>query len=565
MTLRTFVTIPDSPASFGAPFPSWLTGQREMVEYVLGAEVKHVVLQAGMGRGKSVVAIATAALLEGKRVCILTTSKALSDQYAQDFSSMGYALMKGRNEYPCLVLNVNADEAPCTAKYKCVKQPQCPYYVARGIAQQARVVVTNIAYFLTAQNYAGKALGDFDVVIVDEADLLEGWLLWMAGIRVSYATFGRVLPHITFPTVHDLAVWQDWAREYRQQAESVFSEVKANLEGMLADGVESLPKALQLDYKRCETVADTLKKVLMIPSDERWVVELAKRNADEEEGRSRGWAEIKPVWAAKHAKHLLYDWAKEKVVFMSGTIPDGRQFSKLVGLPDGEWVHREFPCIFPVRNRPCYYVPTVKISHAMTSGDFDMLVARIDRIVQDRLDRKGIIHTGSYRMMEEIYSRSMWGGRDGFFLRHNSGAHNLNDALDKHRKSGAPSVLVSPAIGRGISLPYDECTYIIHARVPWPDMDTEQMKARKEEDKDYAAYVAATSIEQQAFRGLRGPQDVAESFMLDDHWRWFRAAYSRFFSLSFRDSWRTAEMIPAPIDLGEMEAYMDERKRQRNT
>ena len=240
---------------------------------------------------------------------------------------------------------------------------------------------------------------------------------------------------------------------------------------------------------------------------------------------------------------------------MSGTMPSGEVFARLVGIPDGEWEYREFPCIFPVKNRPFYYVPTIKVHRGMTNTDLDILASRIDRIIEERLNQKGVIHSGSYWMADEIRARSLWGGQDGFMIHHRPGG--LQDALEQFKAAIPPCTLVSPAIGRGVSFAGPECTYTIIGRIPWPDLSTEQMKARKEEDADYGALVSAIQIEQQAFRGLRGDWDMQQTFIFDDVWRWFRVAYGKFFSESFKASWETQYVLPAPMDLTDMHAYLE--------
>ena len=537
-----------TPKEMGLPYDAWLQDQQEMVEWAVMSKKRFVILDAGLGRGKSVVAVAAALVLQGKRVAILTTTKNLQDQYEREFSGLGLVLIKGRNEFVCnLIPAFTANVAPCSDGFKCPLKAEgsCDYFRQKATATTSRIYITNMAYFLTVYNYA-DGLGQVDVVIVDEADLSESWLLWMAGIRVSFSTFKRALPDAPIPRSNDITIWKEWAKEWAPVAGQNYRELEARMKEASDDGRNAdVPQELRTRFRQATIVLNVITQVLKIKDASRWVVEGVEKAQEEDD--SRGALELKPIWVSEFGEPLLWRFAKEKVVLMSGTIPNAERFAKLVGIPEGEWDYREYGCVFPIENRPFYYIPTIKVHYKMTSSDLDALVARIDHIIEERTDRKGIIHTGSYWLAREIYGRSMWGGQDGIMVQHRPGG--VEGALQEYLKADVPKVLVSPALGRGISLAGAACSYVITARVPWPSMDTEQMKARMKEDKDYAAFVAAISVEQGAFRAIRGPKDVAENFMLDEVWRWFRVAYKDFFSEGFREAWVSKSILPKPLAL----------------
>ena len=537
-----------TPREMGLPYDAWLQDQREMVEWAVRSDKRFVILNAGLGRGKSLVAVALALVLQGKRVAILTTTKALEDQYAREFADAGLVIMKGRNEFTCnLEPPLTADVAPCVDGFKCPLKPEgsCDYFRQKAVTTAARIYITNMAYFMSVYNYS-DGLGPVDVLVVDEADLSEGWLLWMAGIKITYATFKRVLPDVPVPRTKNVGVWMEWAERWYKTAALVHSRLEADMKEASNDGREAnVPRQLRNRYRQAGAVLNVLTQLRKIQDASKWVVEGVDQAEHSEDQRTS--VELKPIWAGEFGEPLLWRYGKEKVVLMSGTIPNPARFTKLVGILDGQWEYREYGCVFPVENRPFYYIPTVKVHHNMSASDLDALVSRVDHIIGQRLDRKGIIHTGSYWMAQEVYGRSMWGGQEGIMVQHRPGK--VEDALEGYLKADIPRVLVSPALGRGISLSGSACSYIIHIRVPWPSMETEQMKARMKEDKTYAALVAAVSVEQGAFRAIRSPTDVAENFILDEVWRWFRVAYRDFFSEGFRTSWKKSALLPKPIEL----------------
>ena len=561
---KLLVDIPDSPRELGFKYDEWLQDQKEAIKALLESESRYDILNAGLGSGKSTIAMSVAELQPSERTCILTPTKPLQDQYAQDFPNA--VLMKGRTEYECAIEPwKTAENAVCTQGYKCrIKKNGCPYYDAKRVASQAQVVVSNLAYFLTVFKHGG-GLGKFDTVIIDEADLLEDWIMRMAEIVVQSSLVKRVLPRVNTPTTQRLRDWRRWAEDWIGGVKTKVDELEQLLEGFNlneeeemeeeeddatgeddpedgSDVAENIPSPGTIRLlKESKQLLHILQAIIDIPSDERWVVEPPTPVR----------AEIKPVWAGPYAERYLYEHVGKQVILMSGTIPEGQVFARLMGFSEGDWNYHQFPCRFPVANRPHIFIPTVKVKRDMTKGDKVKLVDKIDRIIEDRLGRKGLICTANYWLAKFIWENSIWGGPDGLLITHEPGE--AGEALELFKARDVPAVLVSPAVGRGTSLDEDLCRFVIHAKVPFPSMETAQMKARREEDKSYVPYVTAVSLEQASFRGMRGMDDVCESIILDTNWGWFSASSKSYFSQSFRAAWRRTNIVPEPINIPEIE------------
>lgn len=190
-------------------------------------EKRHALLEAATGTGKS-LGYLIPAIRTGKKVVVSTANKALQDQlYGKDvpflqkhLQPFGAALVKGMGNYVCLdrldkerneglsfyapdtalpkvveattshswngdfellpfqvgnelKAKINGNPEEC-ARRKCPLYSQCYYYKMRAEASSAQVIITNHSMLMLDVVSGGKLLPARDVVVVDEAHMLEG-------------------------------------------------------------------------------------------------------------------------------------------------------------------------------------------------------------------------------------------------------------------------------------------------------------------------------------------------------------------------------------------------------
>jgi Rad3-related DNA helicase len=171
-------------------------------------------------------------------------------------------------------------------------------------------------------------------------------------------------------------------------------------------------------------------------------------------------------------------------------------------------------------------------------------VDRIDRIIAGRLDRKGIIHTKSYQRARVVQALSKY---SNVMLLHDS--KSAREIIDRFKRSPSPCVLVSPSVEEGYDFIGDLARYQIIAKVPFMDTRSALAKARSTEDKDWVYYEASQSIVQMHGRIVRAMDDFGETFIVDEHFTWFRKRVV--WPKSFRLTWRDVQVsaIPAPPPL----------------
>ncbi len=231
-------------------------GQQAMCDAVANAFAnhEHLLVQAGTGTGKS-LAYLVPAVLAGKRVVIVTATKALQEQlcnkdlpFLQESldTQFSFAQLKGRSNYVCLarkeevdsdrggaLTGIRADdavldeldgwisetttgergEAPvaipealwaqlsidsqeCPGKAKCSFGESCFAEKARDNAAAADIVVVNTALYAQHLVANGKVLPPHDFVVVDEAHSLEDIAADAFGVSLGATRLNRLAAQV---------------------------------------------------------------------------------------------------------------------------------------------------------------------------------------------------------------------------------------------------------------------------------------------------------------------------------------------------------------------------------
>ena len=471
------------PSDFNLPsrFKDWRDGQDSALADLLTATTRFTVAALPTGIGKSPIGMAFAEYWQ-QPALYLTSTRGLQDQVRFDFAPMGVVDVRGMQNYPCKELHNlhGCDRGPCTEGYRCPLIAQgCSYFDAVGEAARSRLTSTNYSFLFA--HPGDDTLGPRPTVVLDEAHGVPDEL--SAALRVTLDE-----PELDLPRAdRNLQWWVEWAKR-------AFDAHKKRLEAM---GPGKEKRRLKDIVRRLARLAD-----IDVPNEE-WVVERT----------IRGWA-WEPLWPAPYAEEMLWRGA-DRALLMSATIRPATL--RYLGLNPEDYTWVEVPSPYPVRNRPIYWWPIgVRLKHSTPEWELDRWVASQDRIIEGRLDRKGLIHTVSYDRAMRLKERSEW---KDIMLIHNS--KNTAQVVKEFKAMEPPAVLVSPSLTTGYDFPYDTCEYQILSKVPFPNFaDSEVGKARRKADDNYYLYLTATAITQAAGRIVRGPEDRGETFLVDDQFGW---------------------------------------------
>ena len=204
--------------------------QDVLYQYSIGNTI--AVMDAPTGAGKTLIGELVRQSL-GVRTLYLCSSISLQEQFARDFPHA--AILKGRSNYATAD---KADEFPDITAGDCNKErtslpacsecdPErvvfetphcrwchpvvsCPYEIAKSTAIRSDLVCTNTAYFLYEANYVGALPIARQLIIIDEADLIEDTLLSFVTVQISKRRAEEL--HIESPTKKTVeSAWVEWA------------------------------------------------------------------------------------------------------------------------------------------------------------------------------------------------------------------------------------------------------------------------------------------------------------------------------------------------------------------
>jgi Rad3-related DNA helicase len=384
-------------------------------------------------------------------------------------------------------------------------------------------MVSNYAFWM--RDYRERLAEDVDTLVCDEAHALPQ--IMTGSLAVSITPKAQFYRH-PCPTGTSPDDWARWAMNVAQEIELETGMLRAALNQDDTTGetttVEGLPKQLT----RLLRAADKMAQLSNVNSAE-WVV---SQEADR--------VIFTPVWVKDFVEGLLFKGVKT-VVLSSATLC--RKTLELLGVDEEKTEFTEFRHTFPVEMRRLYYVPTVRINKGTSDVSMRRVVNTIDAFVSKRLDRKGIIHTVSYKRRDFVLKHS-----DYASIMLTNETRTIADAVLAFKQAPAPCILVSPSVSTGFDFIYDECSYQILLKVPYPNMGDPVVKKRMEQDAEYAAYIAAQELVQACGRGTRAADDFCESVILDDVFDRFIKWHKTLFPRWFLEAVVRTGLVPEPPD-----------------
>ncbi len=490
---------------------TWRPGQIEALSAITDDTHKIFIGEFPTGTGKSLLGLATARLFDIPAV-YLTGTKQLQEQIKQMSKMNSWCqVLMGRNEYPCtryrstIYEQRTAEDCDSSENNKCFNFNKCLYKLAKRRALNAKVAVLNYSYFLHEVQYIGEFSRDNQLIISDECDLLEKELLSFVEVEVSAWT--RAHYNITtqpeFKTKY--TSWAKWSDE-----ESI--RLSKKLEEMKAAGYKNLRELRE--GKRLNTLVDNLSRLTQ-QLDESWIfgTRMGKHGED--------WV-FKPTWVQSFGQSLFLRHASRHLM-MSATIGDARMFADTIGLKE-EYKYISLPSPFPVENRPIYYWGLANLTHKTEnstdgSSEIDKIYPALRFLLEKYPDKHGLVHTISNvrtKLIQENVPSDRWvtppPGADG------------RQIIEQFKTSLRPLVLLSPALERGLDLPYDSCRWLVICKISYPDLSDKQIARRlygSRDGKRWYAWETARRIEQASGRGNRAIDDECDIWILDQQFEMF--------------------------------------------
>lgn len=533
------------PTAFGAPerFSAWRPEQADAVRRILESTKRFTAINAPTGTGKTMVSVMVQKLT-GARVLVLTSTRGLQDQYVKDFEAAGLFDIRGQRNYECLAVRadgplskyhrgaskVMVDRAPCHAGVWCrfKRSGGCEYYDRVREAADAQLVVTNYAYWMVI----GSQLGEFDYLILDEADEADAEVRGALHIELSHAAMRGIGVDVPVGEV-STERWREWSIDARRRCAEEVNDYTAALER--DDAIDASTVA---ELRKLKDLQSTLDRVGKLRGE--WLVAASRRGP---------YTDFDPIWPAPYCEETLFRGV-ERIVLMSATLT--RKDLSILGVPMAESEYVEYDSPFPLASRPVYILDLGEGSRVRVDSrlkDYAWLVALMDSAIGKRLDRKMLIHSVSYKLTREIMRLS----RYRHLMISCATSDEKPQMLADYRAAkpgGAGSILIHPGLKVGESFPLDECETVLVPKVPFLDMRDPIMRRREAEDAAYGGHLMMKALVQSAGRHVRSADDRGETIIFDDHARWAIPKYTKLGSApkAFTKAIVWVKALPEPLE-----------------
>ncbi len=523
-------------ASLGEKFrksngePSYRPYQKEVIMKALTSLVEQdydvFFIDAPVGHGKSpdIAAIIKVINAMGNDAYFTTPQIILQDQLVEDFSWIPQ--IKGRSNFPCLDNpEDNCSDAECQIdeKYKeeCPFAEICTYTVQRNKCIESPSCGMNTAYMMTVRK---EVFNTRFLYCCDEAH------------SVPEAAIGYVAVSIREDDVGMIPVFDKGFEAYLVWLEKmVYPKVKERY-NQIKDRVKSFGKGKRKaslgifdEFKRLKQL---IKKIELLSSDyadngEDWTYNIT----DDTKCKK---IVFQPLTSGRFLKYVLWNRG-EKIILSSGTITP-EIYIKEGGLEDRAFDIKdcviEIPSDFPVEKSPIYYKAIGKMTNDMKPIVFPKVMAEINKVISERADRKGIIHTFSYSNAEYVLNNISPELKHLIYTQDRS---NRRGTLDNWMKSNEPSVFLSTNMTEGLNLKDDLCRYQIYLKIGFPNTQDKRVAKRLELGHWGWYYMQAIEdIEQSAGRATRSKDDYSEMFIYDASFATMFTKYGKYMKPWFK-------------------------------
>ena len=555
----------------GTPFrPHQEEYIRSLIKFYQQSNKKYMIFQGNVGIGKSLVALTTSKYISKNfkaRVYLTSPKNILLDQYQNDYDSF-LSVIKGGANYDCAsISSCTYESAPChisSKKRKCPLESICPYKVAVSQAQKDPIVLTNMHWLLCSMKNP-KICPQRDLLIIDEAHSLESILTDFLSLSYS-GLFLLRLEKIKTRVFKDSFFLYEKIRQFYYKSSStthsflnqsllindVTSDVGEinliidSLEGNITSLKDAFEKALEKvdvtklpessipgwvsvnkDYILLNNTLRKINRYRQLQSETPWLCMPTVYKT--KEGKDVKGFTLKPLNAIALAKIILPQIAR-KIVFMSATMGEKRQFCKDLGVDVNDVEYIETQSDFPKEKRPIY-LSYVGCFNKNTKEEYlKNSVTKIDELLEKYQGKKGVIHTTTFTQCDYIKEHSKYKNR---ILIHDT--QNKPDVIKEFMES-TDKVLCSPSSKEGLDLKDDLCRFQIILKVPWGDLTDKVVQARMKADAGWYANEAVKNLEQAYGRGMRSKTDWCDCYILDNSFQRLYYLNPHLFSTYFKEA-----------------------------
>lgn len=391
----------DKPEDWGLNYPEFRYLQLETILALLHSPRPYSIIDAETGAGKSVY---PKALAKRDRVMVLCNTLNLQFQYRDTLQA---DLLYGRGNYECVHEHSVTGQTASQCFYpedmnKCPVSAQCEYLRARRRILVADFACLNYAMFNVSRSWIASRPPRF--LFLDECHTLPDQVIDWATVVIS----NRDIANYQLPVPPAMAlrdVGQSFTVDEKASLLSWFDQAITKIEErhrLLLAHPES-GTLLLADITATKYLVEQLQTVrLMLPDlNEHWFVTSGLAGGTNQ----MPGLTIKPYTARFHFKSL-FDVKCDRVIMMSATVGDFKQFSAELGLRAAETQNIEVDSVWLPAQRPIHVPRLVRPLSSNIDGETAAyLKSQIQKLVGDApTSWSGLIHTvrkdSAYKILE---------------------------------------------------------------------------------------------------------------------------------------------------------------------
>jgi len=421
----------------------------------------------------------------------LTITKTLQDQYKELFEDV--EVLKGKSNYNCVIdENYSVEVAPCLhlpkLRDECWSKKCCPYYEQRNKALTSRFNTLNYNMFFALPEHLKKR----QYLICDEASELEDQLVkeFSCYINFEFLYKNEVEVKPLLKSTNE----QKWINR-------LLLSLKERID-WLKDAISSNTK-VQSKFtiqKKNELVSlnnlhSKLSLILETWYDSEYIYEKDNKGIT-----------FMPLKVDKLSNYL-FKYA-DKVILMSATIIDPKNFCKSLGIDKFKYVEAE--STFNPKNAPIHCNTKVKLNYFNMQKNLPKVLKQVQEICEFHKNDKGIIHSQN-KSITSFLSEHL---TDRRFLIREPGVRN-EVILEQHMQTDDPTVLISPSMSYGVDLRDDLARFQIIIKAPYLPTKDKRIERLMKDDFDWYQNKMLCSLIQACGRGVRSHKDHCITYILD--------------------------------------------------
>lgn len=523
--------------------PGQLDAIVKIVENAIG-DVKHTLLEAPTGSGKSIVALIAAYVLyqvHGKTSYILVSDLSLFKQYEDTIQKIGsnlFGCLKGKENYTCYKNGCNVSQSTCSlmnispkAMFGC--RDRC--YYAKQYAQAVNAPITLMTYqlYFIQRNYVedclfnghNKNFPSRDLVIADEchkiSDICQAHFApkmtisrpqWMIELDSYFSMPPREEERISVMSKIELAAdndeMVDGFREYESYV-SRYTAANTRMRQMLASR-----NSLSKRERRALAAGNRARQEHCKLED--MLGFIGEYGSTEFVAKSMGEDDITLNFIFDDALLKKYFHKKSRCeLLMSATIGNFGKYADLIGLDKKLTQAIQMKSTFDFSRSPIFFSTSNKMSYQHKSESLVDIAKQVGEICSKHATHRGIIQTGSYanaNALLELLPREVMHRCIVY-----NGSSDKKDALDAFMMQDGPdnSILVGPTLMEGLNFPDDMCRFQICIKVPYACLGSEYVLKKMQHIDGWYEYDVLNKICQSIGRGVRHEKDWCETYILD--------------------------------------------------